>query len=225
MGSASGSGAQTGDSSQQAPAVAAPEKSYVLQRGDEISIKVFGRPELSEDFRILPDGMISVILLDDVAAAGRTTAELDSALTELYAEFYKDPQVTVIVRSFANLKVWVGGEVARPGPIELQGKLTALWAVIQAGGFRETASTDSVMLIRKGEDDRPLVSKLNLKEAMNHGGPDEILQPFDVVYVPMSGIAKVDKFVDVYMRKLIPIGLNYGFNYILNERLIAVPVP
>jgi polysaccharide export outer membrane protein len=198
---------------------------YVLQRGDEISIKIFNLPELDETLKIRPDGRISAVLLDDVDAAGLTTDQLDALLTELYSQFYRDPQVTVIVRDFANLKVYVGGEVANPGPLDLTGKLTALWAVLQAGGFRNTARTDSVILLRKGNNDVTMVSKLNLKEVMNKGTPDVVLRPFDVVYVPMSRIAKVNKFVDQYMVQLLPITLTGGFTYLLSERIVTVPVP
>ena len=202
-----------------------PEALYQIQEGDDLTIKVFGLSELEETVRVRPDGRISVMLLDDVEAAGLTTAELDRALTERYTEFYREPHVTVIVRSFANFRIFVGGEVALPGPIPLQGKLTALEAVLQAGGFLPTARTDSVVLIRRSQEmERPRIEKIDLKDVINKGVPDVELEPFDVVYVPMSGIAKVDKFVDQYIRQLLPISLNAGFQYILGDYRQVVPV-
>ena len=205
------------------PEAPSPESCYVLQRGDEISIRVFNLPELGETVRIRPDGRVSAMLLDDVEAAGMTATALDALLTERYREYYRDPQVTVIVRTFANERVYVAGEVARPGPIDLRGKLTALGAVVEAGGFTGTARTDSVILLRNGGEGRPLVTRLNLKETLNRGEPDVALQAFDVVYVPMSRIAKVDKFVDQYIRQLIPVSLNLGFTYLLGESAVVVP--
>jgi protein involved in polysaccharide export with SLBB domain len=196
---------------------------YVLEPGDEISIKVFNMPQLDETVRIRPDGRISAVLVDEVDAAGVTPPELDARLTQRYAEYVRDPQVTVIVRSFANLKVYVGGEVTTPGPLPLVGRLTALAAVLQAGGFKGTAKTDSVILIRNAGDGRPQLERLNLKAVYTKGGPDVALKPFDVVYVPMSGIAKVDKFVDQYMRQLLPIALTGGFTYILGNNALLIP--
>jgi polysaccharide biosynthesis/export protein len=196
---------------------------YVFESGDEVTIKVFGMPQLEETVRIRPDGRISVLLVDDIVAAGLTTRELDERLTSRYAEYLRDPQVTLVVRSYANLKVYVGGEVAAPGPLPLVGKLTALGAVLQAGGFKGTARTNSVILIRNSGGDRPRVERLNLAAVYNKGEPDVPLKPFDVVYVPMSTIAKVDKFVDQYVRQLLPIALTGGFTYILGDHAILIP--
>jgi protein involved in polysaccharide export with SLBB domain len=197
---------------------------YRVQIGDELTIKVYERPELDETIRVRPDGRISVLLLDDVTAAGLTTEELDAQLTSRYREFYRDPRVTVIVRTFANQRVFVGGEVGRPGAIPLQGKVTVLGAVVAAGGFRGTAKTDNVVLIRQGPSNEPVITKVNLKDVINRGSADIELEPFDVVYVPMSTIAKMDKFVDQYIRQLLPISLNAGFQYILGEYRQTVPV-
>jgi len=74
------------------------------------------------------------------------------------------------------------------------------------------------------EMERPRIEKIDLKDVINKGVPDVELEPFDVVYVPMSGIAKVDKFVDQYIRQLLPISLNAGFQYILGDYRQVVPV-
>ena len=196
-----------------------------MQRGDEISIKVYGRPELEDTLRIRPDGIISLVLLDELQVVGLTPMQLDELLTHRYSEFFNNPppQVTVIVRTFTNYKVFVAGEVRIPGPIPLIGELTALGAVIQAGGFLATARTNSVILLRNDGDEQPTVTKLNLKDVLNKGNLDVELKPFDVVYVPASRIAKVDRFVDQYIRQLIPITLTVGFTYLLGGRAIIVP--
>jgi protein involved in polysaccharide export with SLBB domain len=196
---------------------------YILKRGDQLTVKVFGRPELEETLQIRPDGMISVQLLDDVPAAGRTPSELDALLTERYAEFFRDPEVTIIVRSFSGNQIYVGGEVERPGAIPLVGDLTALTAVLYAGGFKGTARTDSVILLRDGGDQKAIVRRLDLKAVLNDGQQDELLAPYDVIYVPMSRIAKVDKFVDEYIRKLLPITLTAGFQYITGSSVVVAP--
>jgi protein involved in polysaccharide export with SLBB domain len=193
---------------------------YVLQIGDEVAIRVFPHEQLSEVVRVRPDGRISAVMLDDFEAAGLTTQELDERLTTHYAKFFKEPHVSVIVRQFANVKVYIGGEVGQPGTIPLLGDLTIVGALFQAGGFKSTAKTDSVMLLRN-ERGAPVARRLNVKQILAKGAGDVKLQPFDVVYVPLSRIAAADRFVDQYMRQLIPVSLNAGFTYILGDRVVV----
>jgi protein involved in polysaccharide export with SLBB domain len=197
---------------------------YRLQTGDDLTIKVFNRPELEETLRIRPDGKLSLVLLPDIQAAGCTPSALEQTLTKRYAEFFQDPRVTVIVRSFANQKVYVSGEVGQPGMIALTGELTALNAVLQAGGFKNSARTDSVILLRKDEHDQPLARRLNLRDVLHKGkAGDVVLQPFDVVYVPKSRIAKVDQFVEQWVRQVLPGTLTGGFSYISGNTVRLVP--
>lgn len=189
---------------------------YVLQRGDELEIKVFNIPELTEALRIRPDGKISLQLLDEITAAGLATNQLKVLLTNEYAKHYRNPRVTVIVKSFSNLNVYVGGEVAQPGVIPIRGDLTAVAAILQAGGVKETARTKEIFLLRNsGEVGKPLVKKIDLNDILAKGKPDVPLQPFDVVYVPKSGIARVGQFMRQYVRELLPISVNAGFSYLL----------
>jgi polysaccharide export outer membrane protein len=192
---------------------------YVLQVGDELAIRVYPQGDLSEVVRVRPDGRISTVLIDDVEAAGRTSKELDDLITAEYTKLFKSPSVTVIVREFANVKVYVGGEVGQPGTIPLLGEMTVVGAVFQAGGFRSTARTDNVVLVRN-ESGNAVARRLNVKRILSRGAGDVKLQPFDVVYVPLSRIAAVDRFVDQYVRQLIPVSLNAGFSYILGDRVL-----
>ena len=132
-------------------------------------------------------------------------------------------QVSVIVRSFSNLRVYVGGEVGQPGPVSLRGDVTALETILQVGGFTPSARMDSVVLLRNDGNDHPLAQKLNFKELLSKGGADVALQPFDVLYVPVSRIGKVDRFVDQYIRQLLPISLTGGFTYVLRDRTVVIP--
>lgn len=206
----------------QDPSAPVDRGDYVLQIGDEIEIRVFELPELETRAQIRPDGKISMVLLDDMQAAGLTPLQLDAALTNGYSTYYFNPRVTVIVRSFSNQKVFVGGEVSRPGMQPLAGDLSALGAILQAGGFQNTASRSSVILLRKGENG-PVVVRLNLDEIIEKGSSDPVLQPFDVVYVPQKFIAKANLFVQQYIRDLLPIATNANFTYILGSNVAVVP--
>lgn len=195
---------------------------YVLQIGDEIEIKAFQLPEIENTVRIGPDGKISLILVDEVEAVGLTTAQLDELLTRAYSVYFRHPQITVIVREFANLSVYVAGEVGRPGVIALKGQLTALGAVIRSGGFRPSAKTNSVILLRKGANETVVVKRVDLKGVISEGSADVTLEPFDVVYVPATFIAKADLFVQQYIRDLLPIATTVNFSYILGNTGVAV---
>jgi protein involved in polysaccharide export with SLBB domain len=192
---------------------------YVLQVGDEVAIRVYPQADLNEVVRVRPDGRISTVLIDDVDVAGRTARELDDLITAEYVKLFKNPSVTIIVREFANVKVYVGGEVGQPGTIPLVGEMTVVGAVFQSGGFRSTARTDNVVLVRN-ESGKAVARRLNVERILSRGEGDVKLQPFDVVYVPLSRIAAVDRFVDQYVRQLIPVSLNAGFSYILGDRVL-----
>jgi polysaccharide export outer membrane protein len=195
---------------------------YRLESGDEIEIKVFEIPELADRVRIRPDGKISLLLLDDVQATGLTPAELDQVLTKGYSMYYLNPRVTVIVRAFSGQRVYVGGEVNEPGMLQLAGELSLLGAVMEAGGFRPSAKRSSVILLRKGENG-PEVRRLNLDEMLARGAPDIELQPFDVVFVPRTFIAKANQFVQQYIRDLLPVATSANFTYILGQRVSVIP--
>jgi protein involved in polysaccharide export with SLBB domain len=119
-----------------------------------------------------------------------------------------------------NISVYVGGEVAHPGLMPLNGELTATAAVYQAGGFRETAKTNLLLLLRDSGKGSPIVTKLRLDDVLK-GKPDTVLQPFDVIYVPKSRIGKLDKFVDQYIRQVLPVSLGASFGYILGSTIVA----
>jgi len=86
---------------------------YIIQAGDQLDIKFFYNPELNDSVTVRPDGKISLQLVDEVQAAGQTPAQLDDFLTEKYAKELRKPVITVIVKSFASQRVYVGGEVNR----------------------------------------------------------------------------------------------------------------
>jgi protein involved in polysaccharide export with SLBB domain len=204
----------------QAPPGLVKDGYYVLQKGDEIDIKVFQQSQLDETVRVRPDGRISAMLLDDLLVAGLTTRELREQLTANYAKLFREPQVSVIVKEFANLKIYVGGEVGQPGALPLVGDMTALAAVLQAGGMKPTAKPEGAVLLRN-EGGKPVATRIDLEQIVKHGAADVPLQPFDVVYVPRSKIATVDRAVDQYVRQLIPLTLTAGFSYILGNNVVV----
>jgi protein involved in polysaccharide export with SLBB domain len=190
-------------------------QAYVLQNHDVVEIKFAYESQLNELVTIRPDGMISLQLIDEVKAAGLTPAELDSTITEKYSRVLQSPEIAVIVREFASQKVYVGGEVANPGIIALNQEMTALEAIVSAGGFRETAEPKSVIVISRSPKNTRLVRTVNMQNVLDGVGTEQelLVKPFDVIYVPKTAVAKVDKFVDEFIRKMIPVNLTSGFMY------------
>jgi len=188
---------------------------YVLQVGDLVDIKFFYNPGLNESVRIRPDGRISLQLADEVDAFGLTPAQLDQILTDLYAHVLQDPEVTVIVREFAGQHVYIGGEVMSPAIMPLNPNMTALEAIIGAGGLRETAEPRSVIIISRSPENTREVRRVDLSGLLaGRPAADELyLRPFDVVHVPKTFIAEANKFVDQYINRLIPSRISAGFSY------------
>lgn len=189
---------------------------YVLQPGDELDVRFYYNPELNQSALIRPDGKLSLPLANEVQAAGLTPAELTQRLRSQYERELRRPEITVMVRSFNSQRVFVGGEVAAPGVIQALGPLSVLQSVAQAGGFRETARTSEVLVIRRDPSSaNPIVIPVNLDNVINGSATNQdiALVPYDIVYVPKSAIADVNKFIDQYIRQNIPFGfgLAYGF--------------
>jgi protein involved in polysaccharide export with SLBB domain len=149
--------------------------------------------------------MISLQLIDEIKAAGLKPVELDSKLTELYSKELRKPVLTVIVRSFTRQRVYVGGEVNTPGLISLPAGMTVLQAIVQSGGLTNAANPAETLIIRKGENDTPIPIRVDLQSVVNATTTeaDIQLQPDDIVYVPISAIANVNKFIDQYIGGLL----------------------
>lgn len=192
------------------------EQEYRIHVGDQLDIKFFYNPELEEQVTVRPDGRISLQLVREIMTAGLTPAELTDLLTKKYAKELKMPEVTVIVRSFGSQRVYVDGEVAKPGIVPLVGFVTVLQAISQAGGMKDAARRGEVIVIRHGTANKPIALTVNVERIIDGTDmrQDIALKPFDIVYVPKSPIANVNVWVDQYIRKNIPIST--GFGYYLN---------
>ncbi len=199
----------------------ADDRIYVLQPGDEIEIAFARTPELNVREVIRPDG--GVALVDpptpqphEVRAADLTVHQLRDQLQAIYAAELKDPDISVVVRAYGSNQVYVTGEVGRPTAIPLAGPMTALQAVLAADGFKTTSRPDQVLVIRPQGNGRASWQVVNLGKALGRADlhDDVRLAARDIVYVPRSHIANVGEFVDLYIRRLLPIqpGVQIPFN-------------
>jgi polysaccharide export outer membrane protein len=188
------------------PAIVAPGP-YLVTAGDQLAIKFYKNPELNEDVIVRPDGMISLQLVDDVPAAGRTPAQLGLDLRQRYAKELADPAISVIVRKTVGDRIYVGGEVGKQGVIHLVGGLTLFQAIQEAGGFAKTAHRKQVILIRRTADGKAIGRSIDIRPVQLGERPEDdvVLAASDVIFVPRSKIANVDVFVQQYIRDALPI--------------------
>ncbi len=180
--------------------------------GDEIEVKFFYNPELDELQMIRPDGKITLQLVGDLQAAGKTPSELGKDIQEAYAEQLRDPAVAVMTRTLATRHVFVGGAVKNAGIFEMPGSMTAMEAVMRAGGWNPFSGDIQQVIVIRNRNGEIIGCKLDLREPF-HGKQQQAfnLEPKDIVYVPTTAIADANNWVEQYINRLLPrFGLSYG---------------
>ncbi len=166
-----------------AQAAPAASEEYRLGPGDKLRIEVYKDPQLSQSAQIRPDGKITLPLIGDVDASGRTPMELRDTITTSLKEYITNPTVTVIVVEALASQVFVMGEVAHPGPVQLHGPTTILQALAVAGGFKEFANTKDVKVMRTTASGVQTL-RFNYKDAVNGDVKPFFLRSGDTVIVP-----------------------------------------
>lgn len=175
-----------------------------LSPGDTILIKFAYWPELDQEQPIRPDGMISLQLVGHIYVADMTVEALDERLHELYADKIKQPDITTIVLSYGNRRAYVGGEVARPGFVDLTDKMTTLEAVMSAGGFETATAKLSDVVVIRHVDGMRYAKLVDLAQPVADSGSDLLVAPRDIIYVPRTRITEVNQWVDQYISRVIP---------------------
>jgi polysaccharide export outer membrane protein len=130
------------------PAAASGE-SYVIGPGDKLAVDLWKETELSKQVTVRLDGKISLPLIEDVVAAGLTSAELRTQLSEKYGQYVDAPVVSVTVLESLSKKIYLVGKVTKPGEYPLQKNMTVVQAISLAGGLGEWADGSDIRLIRK----------------------------------------------------------------------------
>ncbi|HET7872497.1 MAG TPA: polysaccharide biosynthesis/export family protein [Terriglobales bacterium] len=168
-----------------APSALDDPLTYRIGVEDELGVSVWREPDLSINAVVRPDGMITLPLLNDLKVTGMTTKELQDMLTERLKEFLKEPQVTVIVRQIRSRKVYLLGEVVRPGTYSLNNPKTVLQLLAEAGGPGAYAKLGAIYVIRQQNGAQTRLS-FHYKKAMSgsKASDDLVLQPGDMVVVP-----------------------------------------
>jgi len=139
---------------------------YVIGEDDVLAVNVWKEPEISRSVPVRPDGKISLPLIGDLRASGRTPVQLQDDIKRQLLNYLSDPEVSVIVQEAKSQKFNILGEVARPGSYVLSRSMTVLDAIAVAGGFRDFAKTSKVYVLRVNADGSRACIPFNYKEVI-----------------------------------------------------------
>ena len=169
---------------QPAAGIATPP-GYVIGPDDALAVVFWREKELSAEVVVRPDGMISLPLLNDVKAEGLTPEQLRVSLTKAAAKFVEEPTVTVVVKAINSRKVFITGQVGKPGPYLLGGPMSVLQLIAMSGGVAEYAKKDKVVIVRK-ESGKDVIHPFNYEEVMQGKKLQQNIElmPGDTVIVP-----------------------------------------
>jgi polysaccharide export outer membrane protein len=157
---------------------------YRIGREDVLEVVVWHEPELTRVVPVRPDGKISLPLAGEVEAAGRTPAELQQGLTKSLAPYIKDAAVAVLVREINASRVFVMGEVTKPGGFPLRGPMSVMQAIALAGGRTEFAG-DEIEWLRQKPDGSAERVRLSFDDLVKGEAAGALwLRGGDVLYVP-----------------------------------------
>jgi polysaccharide biosynthesis/export protein len=158
---------------------------YVIGSDDVLSVVFWRDKELTADVTVRPDGNISIPLINDVHAAGLTPAQLKDRIAEEAKKYIEDPSVTVVVKDIKSRRVFITGEVRKPGPYVLTGQMSVLQLISVAGGLADYAKPEKISIVRN-EAGKPQSYKFNYKEVLEGKklAQNIELKPGDTVIVP-----------------------------------------
>src|SRR5271167_5099804 len=177
--------AAAGEAGSAAPKAATVDPGYVIGGQDVLDISVWKEAELTRVVPVRPDGKISLPLLNDVQAAGLTPTQLAAQITESLKKFVTSPQVTVIVTTINSQRVYILGEVTRPGAYPLLPNMTVLQALSSAGGFTQYANLKKIYVLRV-EDGKQVKHPFNYKDVLGGKASDQniFVEAGDTIVVP-----------------------------------------
>ena len=174
-------------------AVVAADAGYTIGPEDVLGVLFWRDQEMSGDVTVRPDGMITLPLIRDIKAGGLTPTQLADTIQKTVREYVTDASVTVVVRQMNSRKVFITGEVAKPGPYALgSSSLTVLQLIAVAGGLTEWANAEDIVVLRPESGGvvrpagSPITFRVNYTEVTRRRNLEQniVLKPGDTVLVP-----------------------------------------
>lgn len=160
---------------------------YIMGPEDVLEITVWKNADLSKQVQVRPDGRISLPLIGDVSAVGRTAAQLTEEISARLKSYMENPTVSILVREVNSYQIYVLGEVNAPGKYPLKSKTTLLQAITIAHGFTQVAARNKIVVFRFGKDGEGLNKiKASYDDIVLRDGSDQNieLKPGDQIVVP-----------------------------------------
>lgn len=182
------------------------ENGYRIKQGDKLSVKFLYHPELNETSIVVrPDGFITLQMIDDAKAEGLTVAGLKANLEKTYNEILLKPVITVTLLEFVAPRVYIGGQVNKPGRYDLRDGQTLVQVIFLAGGFTSDANRKMVVHARPNGSNDWQIQSANVLKIINQQGEqkDIRLQDGDYIFIPDSKISQFNKAVETF-RGLVP---------------------
>ena len=172
---------------------------YRLQTSDVVEIQFKFTPEFSQTVTLQPDGFVPLQIAGEIKLQDLTLEEARAAIVAKYAGILHQPAITLTLKEFNKPFVIVGGEVTKPGKLDLRGELSLTDAVTMAGGFTVNAKQDQVLLFRRVNPEMVEVKRINVRDILGKGKftEDIRLLPGDAIYASKSNMAKFDRFMAV----------------------------
>jgi polysaccharide biosynthesis/export protein len=170
----------------EASAAKAHDNSFVIGNDDVLAINVWKEPDVSRSIPVRSDGKISLPLVGEVQATGRTPLKLEEEIAARLKNYIAEPEVTVIVQQINSQKLNILGQVNKPGSYVISNSATVLDAIALAGGFRDFAKQKSIYILRQDADGSQTRLPFNYKEVVKgkNSGQNIKLQPRDTIVVP-----------------------------------------
>ena len=168
------------------PAVKANDSGYVIGNDDLLAINVWKEPEVSRSLPVRSDGKISLPLVGEVQAAGRTPLQLEEEITSKLRSYITEPEVTVMVQQINSERYNILGQIVKPGSYSLTLATTVLDAIANAGGFRDFAKKKGVYILRRNPEGGQTRIPFNYQDVIKGKSPEQDirLQPNDTIVVP-----------------------------------------
>jgi len=198
-----------------------PPPPYRLQAGDVLDVKFLYTPELNEEQTVQLDGHVSLLYAPNLQVSGRTVPETRQMVMAAYRGTLRDPAAELAVKGPLQWKVYVAGEVTTPGEFITQGPpMTLTQAIARAGGLKETADANNVVLLRRDGSVERAYDVSFVNAAGHHGDAADIqLADHDVLFVPRTDVAQAGMNWRQYVLQFVP----PNFSYVLGSSGSVVP--
>ena len=175
-----------------------PSVEYFISVGDSMEIFVWQNADLTRTVTVGPDRKISYPLIGRIEVVGMTIEQLEQEVTKRLSEYIKYPQVSIMMKEFSGDKIIILGEVSYPGIYTYVGRINLIEALAKAGDFTEQAREDSIIIVRGDLKTEVQARRVNLASVLKGKiveDNDLSLMANDIIYVPKSFIANINKFM------------------------------